>query len=163
MILYHGSNIIVERPELVPQNRALDFGKGFYTTENKAQAISFAKKVYSRRKGEGKPTVSLYEFNDTAAFSICSLRRFDSPNEAWLDFVSAHRNNTYSGKSYELIYGAVANDDIFLTFTLYAAGELTKEETINRLKIKKLFNQLVFSSEHALSYLKFIGTSDERG
>jgi len=41
-------------------------------------------------------------------------------------------------------------------------GELTKEETINRLKVKKLYNQLVFSSEHALSYLKYSGTLDGR-
>jgi hypothetical protein len=33
--MYHGSNVAVERPKLVPQTRFLDFGKGFYTTENK--------------------------------------------------------------------------------------------------------------------------------
>ena len=159
MVLYHGSNMIVEQPRLIPQIRFLDFGKGFYTTENKEQAISFADKVYRRRK-EGVPTVSIYEFDEKAAFAACSLLRFDSADEDWLDFVSANRNGTYQGKTYELIYGAVANDDIFATFTLYAGGELTKEETINRLKVKKLYNQLVFASEHALSYLKFTGTLD---
>lgn len=157
MILYHGSNIVVEQPKLIPQNRFLDFGKGFYTTENKVQAISFADKVYRRRK-EGIPIVSVYEFDEHAAFAACSLLRFDSPNEEWLDFVSENRNGTYHGALYELIYGAVANDDIFATFTLYAGGELTKEETINRLKVKKLYNQLVFGSERAISYLKFVGT-----
>ena len=157
MILYHGSNIVVDKPKLIPQNRALDFGKGFYATENEAQAVSFADKVYRRRK-DGEPIVSVYEFDKNAAFSACSLLRFETPDEAWLDFVSAHRNRIYQGENYELIYGPVANDDIFLTFHLYAAGELTKQETINRLKIKKLYNQLVFSSEKALSYLKFTGT-----
>jgi len=150
MILYHGSNIVVEQPKLLPQNRFLDFGKGFYTTENREQAIAFADKVYRRRK-EGIPFVSVYDFNEKAAFASCNLLRFDSPTEDWLDFVSANRNGTYRGKAYELIYGAVANDDIFATFTLYAGGELTKEETINRLKIKKLYNQLVFSSERAVT------------
>ena len=161
MILYHGSNTVVEQPELIVQNRFLDFGKGFYTTESKVQAISFADKVYRRRK-EGVPVVSVYTFDEETAFASCNLLRFDSPNEDWLDFVSANRNGTYQGKTYELIYGAVANDDIFATFTLYAAGELTKEETINRLKIKKLYNQLVFSSERALSYLKFTGIMEKR-
>jgi hypothetical protein len=161
MMLYHGSNMVVEQPKLIPQNRSLDFGKGFYTTDNMAQAISFADKVYRRRKKEGKPTVSIYEFDEATAFSVCSLLRFDAPDETWLDFVSAHRNNTYQGETYELTYGAVANDDIFLTFTLYAGGALSKEETINRLKVKKLFNQLVFGSERALSYLKLIGTLSE--
>ena len=161
MILYHGSNVAVDKPMLVPQNRALDFGTGFYTTENKEQAISFASKVYRRRK-DGEPIVSAYEFDETAAFAACSLLRFDSADEAWLDFVSAQRNRTYSGKTYELIYGPVANDDIFATFQLYASGDLSKEETLNRLKIKKLYNQLVLGSEKALSYLKFIGTLDTK-
>lgn len=159
MILYHGSNMVVTKPRQIAQNRFLDFGKGFYTTENRTQAISFADKVFWRRR-EGSWIVSIYEFDDTAAFTNCSLLRFDSPNEEWLNFVSANRNGTYQGANYELIYGAVANDDIFATFTLYAGGELTKAETISRLKVKKLYNQLVFSSDHALSYLKFAGTLD---
>ena len=34
MILYHGSNVIVDKPKLIQQNRFLDFGFGFYTTTN---------------------------------------------------------------------------------------------------------------------------------
>lgn len=60
MILYHGSNMIVERPKLIQQNRFLDFGYGFYTTTNYNQAESFAKKVVVRRGG--KPIVNLYQF-----------------------------------------------------------------------------------------------------
>jgi hypothetical protein len=149
--------MVVEHPMLVPQNRFLDFGKGFYTTENISQDVSFADKVYLRRK-TGAPTVSIYEFNKSAAFSVCSYLRFNRPDEEWLDFVCANRNGTYSGIEHELVYGPVANDDIFTTLTLYAAGELTKTETLTRLKIKQLYNQLVFSSEQALSFLRFNGT-----
>ena len=161
MILYHGSNVVVEKPLLIPQNRALDFGKGFYTTENKGQAFSFAEKVYRRRK-YGEPVVSIYEFDEETAFATCKLLRFDYASEAWLDFVFAHRNRTYQGESYELTYGPVANDDIYQTFQLYASGNLTKEETISRLKVKKLYNQLVFSSERAISFLRFTGVLGEK-
>ncbi len=154
MILYHGSNIAVEQPKLIVQNRFLDFGSGFYTTENKEQAISFANKVY-RRRCEGSPIVSIYEMNEASAFSSCDLLRFADPDEAWLDFVYAHRTGIYSGKPFELIYGPVADDDVYETFLLYATGTLTKEETLKRLKIKKLFNQLVFGSKRAISFLKF--------
>ena len=65
MILYHGSNTIVEKPQLVKQTRFLDFGFGFYTTENEAQAHAFAEKVYRRRK-EGFPVVNVYEIDETA-------------------------------------------------------------------------------------------------
>ena len=154
MILYHGSNMAVEQPKLLVQNRFLDFGTGFYTTENKEQAISFANKVYRRRQ-EGSPIVSIYEMDESTAFSSCNLLRFSEPDETWLDYVYMNRTGTYSGKPYELIYGPVADDDVYETFMLYATGTLTREETLKRLKIKRLFNQLVFSSEWAISFLKF--------
>ena len=157
MILYHGSNITVSEPRLIKQNRFLDFGFGFYTTTNKIQAIGFADKVTKRRK-EGEKTVSIYEIDEVIAFEKCSVLHFDSPNEAWLDFVSENRSGNYIGDSYDFIYGPVANDDVYTTFTLYTAGVLTKEQTLEALKIKKLYNQLVLTSERALSYLKFIGT-----
>ena len=84
MILYHGSNLIVSEPKLIQQNRFLDFGFGFYTTTNKAQAISFADKVTKRRKN-GQKEVSIYEINENIAFSECSILRFDEPGEhGWI-------------------------------------------------------------------------------
>ena len=157
MILYHGSNVIVSKPKLIPQNRFLDFGFGFYTTTNKTQAIGFADKVTKRRK-DGEKAVSIYKIDEARAFEEYSVLRFDSANEAWLDFVSENRSGNYTGESYDFIFGPVANDDVYTTFTLYSAGVLTKEQTLEALKIKKLYNQLVLSSEKALSYLKFIGT-----
>ena len=83
MILYHGSNVVVSEPKLISQNRFLNFGFGFYTTTNKAQAISFADKVF-RRRGEGDKIISIYELDEQTAFAECSLLRFDAPDEAWL-------------------------------------------------------------------------------
>ncbi|MBP3392545.1 MAG: DUF3990 domain-containing protein [Clostridia bacterium] len=160
MIVYHGSNLTVSKPKLITQNRFLDFGYGFYTTTNKLQAIGFADKVTKRRK-EGTPIVSIYEINDETAFSACSVLRFDAPDEAWLDFVSDNRAGNYTGLSYDFIYGPVANDDVYTTFTLYTAGVLSKQQTIEALKIKKLYNQLVITSDKALTFLKFIGTVPE--
>lgn len=160
MVLYHGSNLTVETPRLVEQNRYLDFGFGFYTTTNKNQAIAFAEKV-TRRRRQGKKTVSIYEFDMEKAFSECSVLRFDAPDEAWLEFVSENRAGEYSGKTYDFVFGPVADDDVYTTFTLYTAGVLTKEQTIEALKVKKLFDQLVLTSERALEYLTFVGTVSE--
>jgi hypothetical protein len=38
MILYHGSVLIIENPDVSYSKSYLDFGKGFYTTTNKLQA-----------------------------------------------------------------------------------------------------------------------------
>ena len=156
MLLYHGSNVAVDIPQLVPQNRFLDFGYGFYTTTNKKQAIAFADKVTRRRK-MGKRTVSIYEVDEEKAFSECRLLRFDSADEAWLDFVSENRSGNYMGETYDFVFGPVADDDVYTTFALYTAGVFTKEQTVAALKIKKLYDQLVVSSEKGLSYLNFVG------
>lgn len=156
MILYHGSNVIVDQPKLIRQNRYLDFGFGFYTTTNREQAVNFAQKVTGRRK-MGEATLNIYSVNEAVAFQECKVLQFDSPDEAWLDFVAANRQGTYQGEKYDLIYGAVANDDVYRTIALYMTGVLDKEQTLSSLKIRKLFNQLVFATEKSLQYLKFEG------
>lgn len=154
MILYHGSNTIVKEPKLIEPNRFLDFGYGFYLTTNKTQAENFAQKVVVRRGG--KPIVNVYEFDEETSLAKIKFKKFDSPDGEWLDFVSEHRNGTYAGEIYDLIIGAVANDDVYRTLQVYGAGILTKEQAIEALKIKKLFNQYVFASEKSLKLLKFI-------
>ena len=156
MILYHGSNVIVDQPKLIRQNRYLDFGFGFYTTTNREQAVNFAQKVTDRRK-MGEATLNIYSVNEAVAFQECKVLQFDSPDEAWLDFVAANRQGTYQGEKYDLIYGAVANDDVYRTIALYMTGVLDKEQTLSSLKIRKLFNQLVFATEKSLQDLKFEG------
>lgn len=156
MNLYHGSNVIVEKPKLVPQNRFLDFGFGFYTTTNLAQAISFAGKVATRRQ-EGRAIVSQYFFDEATAIKELMILHFDSPSEEWLDFVSANRDGVNVKKEYDIVIGPVADDDVYQTFALYKSGVLTKAQTIDNLKIKKLYDQVVFKLERAFNYIKFIG------
>jgi hypothetical protein len=49
MTIYHGSSVIVKNPELRYSIRALNFGKGFYTTINEEQAVQFAQKIHERK------------------------------------------------------------------------------------------------------------------
>ncbi len=156
MIVYHASNMVVERPALIPQSHFLDFGFGFYTTFNKEQAYDFARKVALRRR-EGEPTVNIYSIDETQLKKTCSVLRFDEPDSRWLDFVCANRTNTYTGTKYDLIFGPVANDDVYTTVAAYLNGTLTREITLAALKVKKLFNQLVFASDLSLSFLNFKG------
>ena len=83
--------------------------------------------------------------------------RLLNKDESWLDFVSANRQGIYQGIQYDLVYGAVANDDVYRTITLYMTGILNKEQALAALKIRKLFNQLVFATEKSLKYLHFEG------
>ncbi len=161
MILYHGSDIIVNNPRLIYQTRTLDFGAGFYTTTNKGQAVNFAQKVGERRSSK-EWYVSIYHVDFDDLNENLDVLNFEDPNESWLDFVFENRSGAYNGKKYDIIYGPVANDMIYKTFIAYEAGLYTKAETLEKLKINQLYNQMTFCSEKALSFLKFTNALSEK-
>lgn len=153
MELYHGSNQIVKNPLLVPQNRTLDFGQGFYTTTNEAQSKEFAKKVATRRGGN--PIINVYKI-DEKLLSGFKVLHFTNPTEQWLDFVCNNRSGDLINSQYDVIIGPVANDDVYRTVGLYMSGILSKQQTIEALKIKQLYDQYTFASEKSLSLLSFV-------
>ncbi len=153
MTLYHGSNIDVREPRIIAPCRALDFGPGFYTTLFRGQAEDFAHKVALRRGGA--PVLNVFTIDEEVAFSACDLLRFNAPDAVWLEFVCANRDGENRAKGRDLIFGPVANDDVYRTLALYREGELSRDETLARLKIKSLYNQLVFATEKALSFIRF--------
>ena len=155
MIVYHGSNVEVCKPSLIASNRSLDFGMGFYTTTNPDQARDFAGKVIARTE-QGIPTLNVYEIEESTAFPLCDVLAFDGPNDAWLDFVCDNRDGNYLGPKYDFVYGPVANDNVYRTLNLYRSGEIDREEALKRLKIRKLYNQLVFASDKALGFIRFL-------
>ncbi|MCL2649759.1 MAG: DUF3990 domain-containing protein [Candidatus Azobacteroides sp.] len=154
MKVFHGTNIVIEQPKVMNRFKTLDFGEGFYTTENEDQAKDFAVKVCVRRSPTSYPIVNCYEFNED--FDNLSVLKFDEPNEDWLDFVVERRKGIVLSEKYDLIIGPVANDDVFGTIILYEAEQLDRESAIKRFKVKTLYNQVVFCSELALRSLDFI-------
>jgi len=153
MRLYHGSNTLIETPNLNFSRKELDFGSGFYTTTNYEQAAQFSEKVAARSNGDR--IVNIYEFDDNILPKFKVLE-FQEADIAWLDFVSANRNSPQPRGDYDIIIGPVANDDVFRTLLLYFTGEINADETLNRLKIKRLFNQYVFKNDAALKHLVFV-------
>ena len=154
MRVFHGTNVVIERPKIINRFKTLDFGEGFYTTENENQARDFAIKICERRSPTLYPIVNCYEFNeDVNKFSVL---KFNAPNEKWLDFVVERRKGVALKNNYDLIIGPVANDDVFGTIILYETGQLDKENAIKKLKVKKLYNQVVFCNESILRNLSFV-------
>ena len=154
MVIYHGSDRRIEAPQILEPNRALDFGRGFYTTLNEIQADGFARKVKDRQHSDDA-IVSVYDVDIERMKSELQNVWFDTPNEAWLDYVSNNRNGIAT-KECDFAFGPVANDDVFRTFAAYQAGILTKEETLARLNVKQLYNQLTFKTDKSLAYLHYV-------
>ena len=162
MLLYHGSNVAVEKPRLIEQTRGLDFGSGFYLTTNEAQAIRFSEIVVNRRKS-GTSTVTVYEFDIEAAERTLAVLRFKKADIKWLRFITDNRLKSYQGKDYDLIIGAVANDTVMPAIQAFLGGFLNEEATIIALKTSRLADQICLKSEKALSLLRYIKFYDAKG
>ena len=52
MRLYHGSTVVVKRPNIQKGRKATDYGRGFYTTTNFEQAkkMGFAQKEQGTKR-----------------------------------------------------------------------------------------------------------------
>ena len=153
MILYHGSSVAVEKPDLVHSRVNVDFGKGFYTTPLYEQALKWCER-YSKRGEDG--FVSKFEF-DESAYDSLNVLKFDAYSEEWLDFVVNCRRGL-DNSDFDLVIGGVANDKVFNTVELFFDGLIDKVEAIKRLKYEKPNLQIVFRTEKALECLKFEGS-----
>lgn len=154
MIVYHGSTQIINCPQLIESDRYLDFGKGFYTTTNLEQASRWAT-IKQKRTAAEVAYVNIYEIDDNLLSNLnLSILVFPEANSEWLKFVTGNRRGNPLHK-YDIVKGAVANDTIYQTLVLYEAGVYTIEDTIARLKVHRLFDQISFHTERALKEITF--------
>ena len=137
MKLYHASTLRIEKPDVLHSRDKLDFGKGFYLTAIREQAVRYAER-FTRRGREA--IINEYELDEeTPGFAIKS---FPSYNEEWLDYVAVCRKGQQAGQTFDAVSGGVANDKVFNTVDLYFAGIITKEEALGRLKYEEPNHQL---------------------
>jgi hypothetical protein len=155
MIIYHGSDTPVKSPKILISNRLLDFGEGFYTTSSLEQAQRWAKRVRERKNAK-EQIVSIYEFEADKADKDLTIIRFDSPDREWLHFVSACRSGMETSLEYDIVMGPIANDNVYATIQLFETGLLSEAETIIRLKVERIFDQILFHTEKALRYCTYL-------
>lgn len=154
MLLFHGSNVEVKEPKIIVSNRTLDFGAGFYTTSSEVQAMKWAKQQAIRRGG-GVPTVSVFELDEDKLGEL-SILRFDTADADWLNYVTANRKGTYTGKKYDMVIGPVANDNTMPVINDYMAGNINEEIALLLLKPQKLSDQYAFLTWKGLSALRYV-------
>lgn len=153
MILYHGSFLEIDKPDLVHSRSNVDFGRGFYVTPLREQAVKWCGK-FKRRGKDG--VVSKYVYDECRENEL-KILKFDSYSEEWLDFIlNCRRDNDTT--DYDLIVGGVANDKVFNTVELFFDGLIDKTEAIDRLRYEKPNLQICFRTEKALSLLHFEGS-----
>ena len=155
MMLFHGSNIEVSYPRLMPQTRALDFGQAFYLTSDIEQASKWAQ-ISVLRRAEGTALVSVYEVDDEN-FRKLEILKFDAPDAGWLRYVTANRIGRVPETSHDVVVGPVANDNTMPVLNLFFKGAYSEEEALRRLLPQRLKDQYAFKTDIALSCLEYRG------
>lgn len=150
MILYHTSYMIVEKPDLEHSRDYLDFGKGFYLTSLRHQAVLYSERFILRGH-----QAFLCEYNLSGSYSDLSIKTFEAYDEEWLDFVFQCRKGEDMSE-YDIVIGGIADDKIFRTIDLYFTGDISKDEALRRLKFEKPNNQYCIRSQRALDRLTFV-------
>lgn len=143
-ILYHGSYTIVEKPEIREGKYNKDFGKGFYCTILKAQAIKWAKK-YSTSM------LNVYQYVENKKLKV---KEFTLMSDEWLDFIVKSRAG--EAHNYDIVIGPMANDQIYNYINEYINGNITREAFWDLAKFSYPTHQIVFCTDDALKTIKFV-------
>lgn len=144
MVLYHASNEVVKYPEVRISEYTKDFSWGFYCTVIKEQAVKWAK----RRKGK---IINFYEYKENSNLKI---KKFESMNDEWLDFIVECRN----GKTheYDIVEGPMDDDTIWNFLSDFIDREIDREQFWSLAKFKYPIHQISFHTLRAIECLKFI-------
>lgn len=144
MKLYHSSNVIVDHPDTKHSRQYLDFGRGFYLTSLHEQAVRYGMRF--KRRGQ-QAWLNSYELicNDNQ----WNVKRFDSYDKQWLDFVAQCRNGKDVG-DFDMVVGGIANDRVIITLDRYFTGEISQEEALGLLRFEKPNIQYCIRSERML-------------
>lgn len=155
--LYHGSNQMIEVPDLVHSKPFKDFGRGFYLSPDKQQAWDLATQKVNQTQ-EGKAEVTEFLFDETAMQSS-NLKVLTYPDycEEWALFVLANRdkNAKQPVHDYDIVYGPIANDGVTYQLRRYEGGVISLQRLVEELKYAKgITFQYYFGTERALNLLK---------
>ena len=82
----------------------LDFGSGFYLSDEISQAENRAKSAVLFFE-EGQPTVSVFDWKKEQITDL-NILHFPTANIEWLDFVLANRIGEVSENKHDIVIGA---------------------------------------------------------
>lgn len=144
IIIFHGSNVLVEKPQIIVSGFYKDFGYGFYCTSIEKQARKWALTKI------GESIVSVFSYQEDNALKINS---FPKMTDEWLDFVVDCRRGIKH--EYDIVEGPMADDQIWDYVEDFMEGTITREAFWVLAKFKYPTHQIVFCTQESLRTLKF--------
>ena len=168
LLLYHGSEQIVNEPAFGKGKEHNDFGLGFYCTESEELAKEWA--VSSLRDG----FCNRYTL-DTEYLKVLNLNSPDYTILNWIAVLVEHRlfsiktpvarrakrylidNFAINVNAYDLITGYRADDSYFDYAESFLNNAISVEQLAYAMRLGKLGEQIVIKSQYAFSKLHYEG------
>ena len=168
MLIYHGSDHIIESPLYNGSKRTNDYGYGFYTTESMDLAKEWA-------CGDGRDGLAnVYELN-LEGLRILNLNSPEYSILNWLAVLARYRSYWQNGSiseeakeylqrhffvdptPYDVVIGYRADDSYFSFAQDFVAGTISLRKLSEAMRLGKLGEQIVLKSEASFSRIRFIG------
>ena len=168
MLVYHGSDHIIEVPLFNGSKRTNDNGYGFYTTESKELAKEWA-------CGDGRDGfANVYELN-LEGLRILNLNSPEYSILNWLAVLARYRSYWQNGSiaeeakeylrlnffvdptPYDIVIGYRADDSYFSFAQDFVAGTISLGKLSEAMRLGKLGEQIVLKSEASFSRIRFVG------
>ena len=166
VLLYHGSNVAIERPQVSLNTGFADLGRGFYLTDDREVAVSRAR-MRARGMG-GAPTVSAFELDESCVpwatwgehgLDVGDARegetfglRFDSCEQgyaAWANYIRSSRQGQTDMPSLgspAIVRAWIANMEIEMVCTDF----ISLEEFVKTVDFAALVVQHCFTNQDVL-------------
>ena len=169
MLIYHGSDHIIEKPVYNGSKKTNDYGYGFYTTES----IELAKEWACGNNTDG--IANIYEF-DMTGLKVLKLNDSGFNILNWLAVLTRFRSYWQSGSiseeakdylqrnffidpdPYDVIIGYRADDSYFSFAQDFVAGTISLSKLSDAMKLGKLGEQIVLKSRFAFDHITFKGS-----
>lgn len=166
--LFHGSETIVEKPELARGKTYNDYGQGFYCTEHEELAMEWA------CASDGRDGYANEYLLDTQGLTVLNLSDDQFCILHWLTLLLQHRvvdlslpvaregsrylieNFSLDITPFDLIVGYRADDSYFSFARAFLQNALSVEQLSRAMRLGDLGEQVVLKSERAFERIQFV-------
>ena len=159
MVVYHGTNVVIDKINIDKCKLRTDFGKGFYFTGKMGTAQEWAINRTDAR-GTGIPTVLSYNIDFEGLKKLHGIMFPDIPSIEWLNFIGMNRKKRPKSATakepqhdYHWVSGPIADDSMNDVVEEYLAGDMMADAAIRRAKILEHTYQLSIHTPEGLAYV----------
>jgi hypothetical protein len=140
--VYHSSDIEIKEPSVVVNGENLGFGKGFYLTNSRENAVS-----------SGKAIVNVYEFNYFKTKNVgYRFNEFETYNKEWLNFVVDCRKGKDVTADYDIVIAGGMDNEIVAIVEDYEKGNITADEAVEQLRYKDVKFQICILNQEIIDF-----------